>query len=142
MSKLKYCHVVYKITNGMKAALDEVPRRSGMYNWMFLFKGEMVPINEVSKDYLEKFDVVQVNLSPVDQVLVPEVRRILGNNSSTLLIANNDYVCEAWGKWGTHPLYYHQVQEVADAVFGTEPYQTSQLRDDAYCIPHPTWTRC
>jgi len=141
MSNLKYLHCVYKITNGMKSALEEVPKRSGMYNWMFLFKGEMVPFNELTKDYIEKFDVVQVNLSPVDQILVQEVRDKIGDNSSTLLIANNDYIAEAWGSWGSHPIYYQQVQKIPDAVFGTEPYQTSQLRDDAYCIPHPTQTK-
>lgn len=141
MSGLKYGHVVYKISDGMKKALEEVPRRSGMYNWQFLFQGDMLPIHEVNKEVLENYDVIQINLSPVDQVLAPEVRRMLGNNSSTLLIGNNDYVAECWDSWGTHPIYYHQIMDIPDAVFGTEPYQTSQMRDDAYCIPHPTWTK-
>jgi len=139
MMSLKYVHVVQKISNEMKSALEEVPRRGGMYNWMFLFKGSIMQMNDVTKEELERFDVVQVNLSPVDQLMVPRIKNML-NNSSTLLIGNNDYVVETWDTHDQHPLQYLQYQDMCDAVFGTEEFQTSFLRDDAYIIPHPHWT--
>ena len=139
MGKLKYVHVVNKITPSMKDCLEEIPRRGGMYNWIFLFKGSMIPFNNVTKKILEQFDVVQLNMAPVDQFLVKEVRRMIGNNSNTLIIGNNDYTCESWDTWSQHPLQYEQAQDELDAVFGTEPHQTSHLREDAYTIPHPHW---
>lgn len=137
---LKYVHVVNKITPAMKNCLEEVPRRGGMYNWMFLFKGTMIPFNLATKEKLEEFDVVQVNMAPVDQLIVREVYKKL-KGSSTILIGNNDYVCEAWDTWSQHPLQYAQAQEYPDAIFGTEEHQVSHLRDDAYTIPHPHWIK-
>ena len=140
MSKhLKYCHVVYKITPMMKSCLEEVPRRGGMYNWMFVFKGSMKPIWMMEKKDFENYDVIQVNMSPVDQILLKEIRDRLPKSTSTLLIANNDFVCETWEDWDQHPLQYLQTQDIADGVFGTEYYQTSMLRDDAFIMPHPHW---
>jgi len=136
---MKYAQCVFKIAPSMKMALDEVPRRGGLYNWLWVFKGELVPFNMV--DDFEKYDVVQINCSPVDQLLVREVRNKIPKSSSTLLVLNNDYVCEAWDTWGAHPMQYEQVLEYGDCVFGTEPHQTSCLRDDAYVIPHPHWIK-
>src|SRR3990167_7221723 len=136
MMSLKYVHVVQKITNEMKSALEEIPRRGGMYHWLFLFKGSIMPINQVTKKELENFDVVQVNLSPIDQIMIPKLKEML-KDSSTLLIGNNDYVVESWDTWNQHPLQYLQTQELCDAIFGTEEHQVSFLRDDAYVIPHP-----
>ena len=137
---LKYLHVVQRISPQMKSALEEIPRRGGMYNWMFAFKGSIIPINEVTKELLEQYDVVQINLSPVDQLMVKRLRDMLGN-SSTLLIGNNDYVVETWDTWNQHPSQYLQTQEMCDAVFGTEPYQVSFMRDDSFVIPHPHWIK-
>lgn len=133
---LKYLHVVNKITKEMAECLQEVPRRSGMYNWLFLFKGEIAPYSLV-EDF-EKYDVIQVNMSPVDQIMMREIRKRIPKSSSTLLIGNNDYVAETWETWGQHPLEYQQIQEVPDGVFGTEPYQVSSMIDGAFTIPHPS----
>ena len=138
---IKYCHVVAKMTDVMEKAVQESPRRSGMYNWMYVHKGEMRAVDEMQKEDFEKYDVVQVNLSPVDQIIVPRIRRMLGNNSNTKLILNNDYVCEAWDGWNIHPQQFLDVQKLGDGLFGTEPYQTSNLIDGAFNMPHPTWTK-
>src|SRR3990167_6967996 len=140
MSTIKYCQIVQKITPAIQRCLEEVPRRGGMYNWLFLFKGSIMPINAVTPKVLEDFDVIQVNLAPIDQPMVHKIRKMLPKSSSTLLIGNNDYTCESWELWQTHPQLYEASQDVCDAVFGTEPYQTSFLRDDAFVIPHPHWT--
>lgn len=139
MTKLKYLQVVQKITPAMQRCLGEIPRRGGMYNWLFLFKGSMIGINQLSTKMLEDHDVIQVNLAPVDQPLVHQIRKMLPKSSSTLIIGNNDYTCESWELWQNHPQAYEHAQDVCDAVFGTEPYQTSFLRDDAFVIPHPHW---
>ena len=138
MGNLRYCHVVERITPEMKSALEEIPSRGGMYNWLFVHKGCMRTLNDLraSGDF-EKYDVLQVNLSPVDQMIIKELRDTLPKSSSTLLIGNNDYVTESWDSWGQHPLQYQHYQGFADGVFGTEPYQVSNMIEGAYCIPHP-----
>lgn len=141
---LKYLCVCYGVSDKVKATLDEVPRRSGFYNWLFLFQGDIKPWKEIinkpnPKKFLEQYDVVHCNMSPIDLSIVPEIRKVLGRNSNTKLVANNDYVAEAWHRWGFHPRQYWHVQEQADMVFGTEPCQTSHMIDRAKVIPHPTW---
>ncbi len=138
MTKIKYAQVVMKITPAMKTALEEVPRRGGCYNWIFLHQGSMIPYRMLEDP--EQFDVINVNMAPADQLLIKELHDKL-KNSSTLLIANNDYIAESWCHWQQLPQQYMQLQDLPDAVFGTEPYQTSCLRDDAHCIPHPHWVK-
>lgn len=137
MTKIKYLCVCNKLTQAMADCLDEVPRRGGFFNWLYLFKGDIMSYNDV-EDF-EKYDVVHLNGAPPDQVLVPEIRRILGNNSDTKLVFNNDHVTEVWEGWNMHYLQYWEAQRAADMVFGTEPYQVSNLIEGAYCIPHPHW---
>lgn len=137
MTNLKYLTVCNKITDNMKITLSEVPRRGGFYNWMFLFKGEISQFNAV-EDF-EKYDVIHVNGAPSDQILIPEIRRKLGNSSSTKLVMNNDHVCEIWEGWGMYWQHYHEAQRKCDMVFGTEPHQVSNMIDGAYCMPHPHW---
>ena len=141
MTKLRYLQVVQKITPSIQRCLEEIPRRGGMYNWLFLFKGGMMPISAVTPKILEDYDVIQVNLAPIDQPLSFKIRKMLPKSSSTLIIGNNDYTCESWELWQTHPQLYEHSQDVCDSVFGTEPYQTSFLREDAFVIPHPHWTK-
>ena len=134
---MKYSIVVAKITQPMKIALEEVPRRSGMYNWMFLFKGQINNFNDCMEE-LENYDVIQVNMSPVDQSIIPEIHERL-KNSSTKLVLNNDYVCEDWGRWHMPTLQYERIQKMGDMVYGTEPRQTSHMIEGSFCMPHPTW---
>jgi hypothetical protein len=128
----------WEIPENIKKCLEEQPARSGMYNWLFLHGGEINAFQNI-KDDLEKFDQVQINMSPADMVIIPEVRRIL-ENSSTMLVLNNDYVSEYWGKWNIDPFKYDNIQRMGDMVFGTEPYQVSNMIDGTFCIPHPTNT--
>jgi len=120
--------------------LKEQPARSGFYNWLFAFKGE-IKTWETIKDNLEEYDVLQVNMSPVDMMLVPEIRRKLGRSSSTKLVLNNDYVCEYWDNWRIDPFRYEQIQREGDMVFGTEKHQVSQMIKGSFCMPHPSNTK-
>jgi len=133
--EIKYLCLVNRITPAMKSALEEVPKRGGFYNWLFLFKGDLLEWRPGMD--LEKYDVVHINLSPSDQVIVPEVRRQLGWNSKTKLVLNNDHVQECWSRWGIHPQQYWDIQEMGDMVFGTEKHQVSHMIPRAKIMPHP-----
>lgn len=141
--ELRFLHINTRITPDIQNAMEEHPRRSGMYNWMFLFKGEMKPYQFVEDDEWAKFDVVQVNMSPVDMHLVPKIRRKLDKFApNTMLVLNNDYVCETWDNaFQMPPDYYDEVQRNADMLFSTEPHQVSNMLEGAFVIPHPTDTK-
>lgn len=141
MTKKKFLHtlIARSIPPNIVSCLEEQPARSGMYNWLFVFGGEIKTYWELTDDDLAKYDIIQVNMSPKDMPIIPELRRRL-KNSSTKLVINNDYVCEYWGKWNIDPWYYRQVQMMGDMVFGTEPYQVSNMINGSFVIPHPTNT--
>jgi hypothetical protein len=132
---MKYLIPVNKLREEMLQVFREKPMRSGFYNWGAIFKAEMREYNKI--DDLEKYDVIHVNMSPSDWWMVFDIKRRI-KNSSTKLVLNNDHVSEFWHKWELDPNMYLQVQEQGDVVFGTEPYQTSQMIDRAVTIPHPT----
>ena len=135
MSELKYLCLINRLTPAVKGALAEVPKRGGFYNWIHLFKGD---IREWRPGMdLEKYDVVHINMSPSDQVIVPEVRRQLGWHNKTKLVLNNDHVQECWASWNIHPQQYWDIQEMGDMVFGTEKHQVSHMIPRAKIMPHP-----
>lgn len=140
--EIKFCNVLggNHIPENIKDCLMEQPARSGMYNWIFVFNGEIKPY-DIVKNNLEDYDVIQVNMAPSDQVIIPEIRRRLGNNSKTKLVINNDYVCEYWENWGQDPYYFDNIQRMGDMVFSTEPHQVSNMIEGAFVIPHPTNTK-
>lgn len=120
--------------------LEEQPARSGMYNTLFMHRGGIYVYPEVV-DNIDAFDVIQVNMSPKDMTIIPLLRNLIDKKgSSTKLVLNNDYVCEYWGKWGLDPFYFENMQKLGDFVYGTEPFQVSNMINGAYCLPHPTNT--
>jgi hypothetical protein len=141
MRNIKYVHPIPGriIPPHIVECLNESPSRSGFYNWLLAFKGDIMTWDSVEDD-LEKYDVVHVNMSPVDMTIVPEIRRKL-KDSSTMLVLNNDHVCEYWQNWNLDPFRYNQIQRLGDMVFGTEENQVSHMIDGAFCMPHPTNTR-
>jgi len=144
MKTIKFCHVLIArdIPANIKDTLGEQPARSGMYNWTFVFQGDMKTYWSLTDEDIAEYDIIQVNMSPKDMPIIAELRRRIDNmNANTKLVINNDYVCEYWGKWGIDPLYYEQVQRMGDMVFGTEPNQVSQMIKGAYCLTHPTNTK-
>ncbi len=132
---LKFLHVCTKLTKEMKKSMSYVPMLPGMYNWINVFKGSVSPY-KLCKDDLDKYDAIQINMSPVDFPMILEVARKL-RNSSTMLVLNNDYVAEHWGALGINPTQYDEIQRMGDMVFGTEPYQTSCMIPGAYTLSHP-----
>jgi len=128
----------YAIPPHIVDCLNEQPARSGMYNWLFVHKGEINAWEQI-KHRAHEYDILQVNMAPVDMPLVHEIRRVLDQtNCKTKLVLNNDYVCEYWSKWGLDPTRYRQIQRCGDMVFGTERHQTSHMIKGAFTIPHAT----
>lgn len=139
---MKFAHTLIGrgIPHHIMEALQEQPHRSGMYNWMLAFKGEIIPYWELRKK-LGEYDVVQVNMSPKDLPIIPKLRRQIDREElDTKLVLNNDWVCERWDDWEIDPYKYREYQKMGDMVFGTEPHQVSQMVNGAYCLPHPTNT--
>ena len=137
---MKFLHTFIgrEISDNVKNTLQEQPARSGMYNWIFALQGSIEGFWH-AKEHLEDFDVIQVNMSPKDMPIIPELNRLL-KNSSTQLVLNNDYVCEYWGNFKIDPLQYEQMQRMGDMVFTTEPHQASNMIDGTFTMPHPSNT--
>jgi hypothetical protein len=141
---IKFTHVMgaRTIPTHIQECLNEQPARSGMYNWIFVFKGEINTYWSI-KGKLHEYDIIQCNMSPRDMPTILEIRDELTRtgNTKTKLVINNDYVCECWGKWGIDPFYYDHVQRQGDMVFGTEPHQVSNMLPGTFVIPHATNTK-
>jgi len=135
-SEIKYLLVTNHIH---KQLLDEENTRTGLYQWINVFRGEVKLPREVEsyKDY----DIVQVNLSAQDVNLVADIREELGEESHTLLVANNDYTTEIWESAFQFPTTMGREISKADMLFGTEYYQTTALNEvsgrKCFIIPHP-----
>jgi len=127
------------ITPEIEQIFKEYPMRSGYYNWAKVFNADIAKYDKI-KERLEEYDVVHINMSPANWWMILDAEKRL-RNSSTKLVVNNDHVSEHWHKWRLDPMIYLKVQECGDLVFGTEPFQTSQMIDKAVCMPHPTDTK-
>ena len=119
--------------------LDEELARTGLYQWVNVFNGDLKYNRDVI-DY-SKYDIVQVNLSAQDIHLLADIRDSIGKDSNTKLVSNNDYTTESWGASFPNPSTLAREVNVADMVFGTEYYQVSALTEllnrRVYIIPHP-----
>lgn len=119
--------------------LDEELTRTGLYQWLNVFKGEV----RFPRDVLDynAYDIVQVNMSAQDLHLVGNIREQLGENSKTKLVLNNDYTTELWGKSFDYlPTMTRELQH-PDMLYGTEYFQTTALSElsgrKCFVMPHP-----
>ena len=141
--KIKYTQCIpgNHIPKHIVDALSEQPHRSGNYNWIFAFKGEINCWEDI-KDKVGDYDIIQVNMTPKDMPVIPEIRRVIDEGGhKTKLVLNNDYVAEMWNQWKIDPYRYDQIQHMGDMVFGTEENQVSNMIETAHCFPHPTNTK-
>ena len=133
---IKYLYVTNYIHRQL---LEEEITRTGLYQWLNVFNGEIHYPREVL-DY-EKYDIVQVNMSTQDIHLVGNIHEQLGKNSQTKLVVNNDYTTELWGRSFDFPSTIKREISGADMLFGTEYFMTSAVSELAgrkcYVIPHP-----
>jgi len=122
-----------------KQLLDEELTRTGLYQWINVFRGDVKYPRDIL-DYNE-YDIVQVNLSAQDVYLLGDIKEALGENSKTKLIVNNDYTTEMWGKAFDYPTMLERELRYPDMVFGTEYFQITALAEisgrKCYVIPHP-----
>lgn len=119
--------------------------RTGLYSWIPVFDGEVKHFHEIDPEEIKKYDIVHINLSGQDIQIVPAVREILGKNSKTKLVANNDYTVELWQKSFEYlPMLKREIDH-ADMLFGTEPNQVGTMEvlmeRKIHQITHPCFTR-
>ena len=126
-----------------KQLLDEEISRTGLYQWINVFDGEVKYPREV-EDY-SQYDIVQVNLSAQDVHLVNSIREQLGPDSKTMLVANNDYTTEMWGRTFEYTSAFARELQGANMLFGTEYFQVTALSElsgrKIFVIPHPADVR-
>jgi len=119
--------------------LEEELARTGLYQWINVFKGDVRYPREIV-DYND-YDIVQVNMSTQDIQLVNDIKESLDKDSKTRIILNNDYTTEMWGNAFGNPNTIAREIKNADMVFGTEYYQVTALSEltnrKIYVIPHP-----
>ena len=137
--KMKYCMGVNALKQPMLDFIKEMPMKSGLYNWIRVFDGELLPYKEIL-DRTDEYDVIHCNMAPSDWYMIGKIAEKT-KNSSTKLVLNNDHICQIWKGWNQHPQAYIEIQKKGDMIFGTEPIQTAHMIDGAKCIPHPTNTR-
>ena len=89
MTKLKFCYTAYKLFDSI---LEKTPMLTGCYQWLRVFDGDALNYNAL--DDPEQYDVIMVNLDGQDCRLVPDIKKRLGNSSSTKIVANQDYAPE------------------------------------------------
>ena len=118
--------------------------RTGLYSWVPTFDGEIRYFNDVDPSEYENYDVIQVNLSAQDLHILGEVRKVLGPNSKTKLVANNDYTLELWHTFEFLPTTAREINH-ADMIFGTEPNQVgfleTLLKRKVHLIMHLCFTK-
>lgn len=126
------CHIHQQL-------LDEELCRTGLYQWINVFKGDIKYPRDVQN--YNDYDIVQVNMSVQDVHLIGDIREALGLNSKTKLVVNNDFTTELWGPSFDYPSTITREVRTADMLFGTEYYQTTALTEltgrKCYVIPHP-----
>ena len=123
--------------------LSEELARTGLYQWINVFKGDVKYPRDV-EDY-SAYDIVQVNMSPQDLHLAGNIREKIGNDSKTKLVVNNDFTTELWQNSFEYPDTMSREMNHADMLFGTEYFQTTAITEisgrKCYIVPHPADVR-
>jgi len=123
--------------------LDEELARTGLYQWLNVFNGEVKCPRDVL-DY-SKYDIVQVNMSKQDIGTITDIREEIGKDSKTKLVLNNDYTTEMWGSTFEQPNVIGRESHAADMIFGTEYHMSTAMTEmtgrTCYIIPHPADVR-
>lgn len=140
-TKLSYMLFAGKINDDPRVTVP------GLFQWTVAFdefgkSGTMEA--EVSKDVIERYDVVHVNYTPGNASYVSVIRNALGNNSSTKLIVNVDFATGMWNR--IDPFILEDQLLKADMIFHVESNGALRLRRlmdgrrPVHTIPHPVNT--
>ena len=121
--------------------LKENLARTGLYQWINIFDGEIKRFGDLEEDELEKYDVIHINLSAQDYHLPNLIRDKLGKGSSTKIVCNGDYTTELWQGSFDFPQTFKHLVKSADMVFGTEEYMVGAMEEvygrKVHMFPHP-----
>lgn len=119
--------------------------RTGLYSWIPVFDGDVKNFNEVTPEELKTYDIIHINMSGQDIHLIGQVRDIIGNDSKTKIVANNDYTVELWQSSFDYPPTLRRELQYADMLFGTEPNQVGSLevltQRKVHLIVHPCFVK-
>lgn len=143
--KIKFLYIAY---NYYTSITETYPFMTGCYNWFRVFDGKWDNWRDMdrTKEGLEKFDVVMVNMDWTDMRLVHEVREILGDSSSTLIVANQDHAPELWNKGIDFLPDFKNTMLTADRVWATSPTAQALMErvvdeeKKIWLFPHPCET--
>ena len=141
--KVKFLYTAFRV---FRDILDNVPTMTGCYQWKEVFKGDAKNYAELTDQDLENYDVIMVNLDGQDCRMITDLKRRLGNSSSTKIIANQDYAPE--GITSGFQLYEDLKNGImlADGVFATSPSGQgvfeliAEGKKKIHLIPHPCET--
>lgn len=96
--------------------LDEELARTGLYQWVNVFNGEVSYPREIVDFNI--YDIIQVNMSAQDIPLIADIKEKLDkNNTRTKLVLNNDYTSESWGNAFPSPETIRRENKDADMIF-------------------------
>lgn len=160
---MKLCYVAYNLYHSI---FETEPQLTGMYQWMRVFnadsknlrdfhagldkknRGDLKLARKEIKARVEKYDVIMVNSDPADCRLLLELRDILGENSSTELVLNQDHSPELWTNAYEFPQDFKIPMQAADHVFATSPAAQKCMqallgfdsKKKVHLCPHPCET--
>ena len=107
--------------------------RAGLYNWPKVFDGDVELFSRFkgSGDFINKYDVVHINLAGGDFGLATKIRQMIGDDAHAKIVVNMDYSVHYFPKafkGNPHALGSFLTDlNSADMVFGVEPMQVSLL---------------
>ena len=117
----------------------------GFYNWHLSFKGDFKLYNKGVESHLEDYDILFVGISrpELEGVMISQMRKIIGPNSKTKIVACIDYAIELWQNTFNPNMLENELNQ-ADMIFTAEPMMKSWVealignRRPVYHIPHPS----
>ena len=124
-----YAYVTVKSGSHFPELITKEVTKPGSYNWWKAFNaypnwtGEVREVDTLAKEDFENFDIIHLTLAGVHTALIQNIRKILGENSNTLLILSTDYTFENFESGFNSPLDMHMATRCADLIFAQEPAQ-------------------
>lgn len=150
----KYCLITCDGSHFPDLAKPGEIVRPGCYQWMQAFNSESAPkwtgevrhVKTLAAEDYETFDILHLNICGVTLPLFPKVKELI-KNSSTVLIANQDYSAENLQAGIARPKDFYNALKLSDFLFTQDPVATKFVnlllkhhmkRDKmAALIPHP-----
>jgi hypothetical protein len=137
---IKYCLLAFsswESPHSDEYAKQNIPL-SGLFNWSVAFGGKRFFPRSVADT--EQFNVVHVNITANNLLLIPSLLKII-DRSKTKLLFNVDYALEMWYPHFKFPPLFIEMLDKADYIFSVEEEMAETLslilKRRVACIPHP-----